>query len=178
MFATPSHHPTRLHHGLVSAFAHALGLACSPASATTFSTFQQFESSHDSLLAGDGYPGRMKLLNHRNKDVCVYFRFMDSANQVLRMSRVGARLPASRQDLGVRGPGENSRRLEIGVLTIGEPIFVNPSLMTFHHCAPFEQVGFLGRTTVLAGEVKRGQGFEVDARSWNGNSRDITVHIR
>jgi hypothetical protein len=153
---------------LAGAAALALGLTCIPASATSFSAFVEHNLGNvDVLVNGDGYPGRMKLLNRRGNNVCVYFRFLDQNNQVLRLSPTGAKVPAGREDLSVTGPGVNARRLEIHVEA--QP----------WACGRFERAAQIGLTSVAPGEVKKSAfGFEVDARSWSGNSRDITVHIR
>lgn len=155
--------------GPLGAFALTLAfsLASPPASATLFMAFLEHSADFDVMLKGDGYPGRMKLLNHRNRGACVYFRYLDDANEVLRLSPIGARVPAGNQNLGVTGPGVNARRLDI---LVGEP--------QGNLCGRFAQVADQGLLSVRSGEVKQGSGFEVDARSWSGNSRDITVHIR
>lgn len=145
----------------------ALGLGSAPASATLFAAFVEHEPGFDAQLRGDGYPGRMKLLNQRGSSACVYFRYLDDQNQPLRVSPTGAKVPAGRQDLSVTGPGVNSRRLEVHV---GAP--------QNEWCGRFTQIPSQNFISVSAGEVKQGGGYEVDARTWSGNSRDITVRIR
>lgn len=141
--------------------------SASLASATSFSTFLQYETATDALIRGDGYPGRMKLLNARRDPVCVYFRYKNEQGEVLRLSKVGNRIPGARLDLAVTGPGLNARSLEVAVEYAQRDV-----------CGSFGENDGRSVTIVRQGEAKNGNGFEVDARSWSGNSRDITVHIR
>lgn len=147
-----------------------LSLCLLPAGATVFSSFVGHTNDENTQLLGDGYPGQMKLLNHRGYDVCVYFRYKNAQGDVLRLSKVGNRIPAGRQDLSVTGPGESSRSLEIVIEN------------AYHagRCLSLESVAHR-MVVVRAGEVQQGPAFaafEVDARSWSGSRRDITVHIR
>lgn len=144
-----------------------LSLCLMPAGATSFSAFVEFPNDQNTLLRGDGYPGQMRLLNHRGYDVCVYFRYKNAQGDVLRLSKVGNRIPASRQDLSVTGPGENSRSLEIAIDSAYQG-----------RCGSLGESDGRRMVVVRAGEVQQGPAFEVDARSWSGSRRDITVHIR
>jgi hypothetical protein len=144
----------------------ALCVVSTVASATMFSSFLQYESGQDALIRGDGYPGQMKLVNHRNEAICVYFRYKNDQGEVLRLSKMGNKIPANRQDLAVTGPGVNARSLEIAIDRAQD------------RCGSFTENDSRPMLGVRAGEVKNGNRFEVDARTWSGNSRDITIHIR
>jgi hypothetical protein len=139
-----------------------------PSQAITFSSFVDLRAEFSTDYGGgDGYPGRMQLLNHTNRANCVFVRFRDANGTVLRLSLVGKQIAAGRKDLAVKGPGESSRSVEVFT---AEP----------HSSGCGRISGFPSDygTTVRPGEIKQGRGIEVDARSWSGNSRDITVNLR
>lgn len=144
----------------------AIFLTSTIASATSFSAFVEHDSGHDSLIRGDGYPGQMKILNYRTEPVCLYFRYKNDQGEVLRLSKIGNKIPANRQDLTVNGPGVNARSLEVAV-NQGN-----------NQCGRLQETDNRPMLTIRAGEFKNSNGFNVDARTWSGSSRDITINIR
>lgn len=135
-------------------------------SATSFSSFIEYENPGNSLIRGDGYPGQMKILNYRTEPVCLYFRYKNDQGEVLRLSKIGNKIPANRQDLTVKGPGVNARSLEVAV-NHGN-----------NQCGQLQETDNRPMLVIRAGEFKNSNGFDVDARTWSGSSRDITINIR